>query len=211
MSVVSSEAQIVNMALRYIGAQPIINLSDDSDEGRVATLLYPVARDEVLRDFPWNFAIRRQQLSIDAGDNLTNYDYKYNLPVDPLCLRALDLIDSEGYTLVGYSWIVEDRYLYTDYTDVRLQYIGQITDVTKFDSKFVKALTFRLAADMAYELTGAARNDLEQKYEMQMMKAKGMDAREGQNRPRHETKWSDARWIGSRSSRYSTLYGPWWE
>lgn len=47
---------ICNAALLKLGAQTIISLSDTSTQGLACAVLYPIARDALLRSHPWNFA-----------------------------------------------------------------------------------------------------------------------------------------------------------
>lgn len=59
----SSEVDIVNNALSKIGQPPITALTDDVERARLANRIFTVIRDSVLRDYDWNFALKRVALS----------------------------------------------------------------------------------------------------------------------------------------------------
>ena len=54
-----AETDIVNVALRKIGATAITALDDGSTNANIAQDLYDEIRDSLLRSHPWNFATKR--------------------------------------------------------------------------------------------------------------------------------------------------------
>ena len=58
--------EIANRAITFLGGTTITALTDDTKEGRAVLRLYEQTRDQILRDHPWNFAIRRDANLFDA-------------------------------------------------------------------------------------------------------------------------------------------------
>jgi hypothetical protein len=174
-----SEVSIVNGALARLGDDVILSLSDDSKRARLANLLYADVRDTVLRAHPWNFATARAQLGQLVAMPAFGYTHQYQLPSDPYCLRVLEM-DNPGYTFK-----IEGRVLLTDEDPCYIRYIARITDPAQFDATFTEALSARLAAEMAYALTGHASlaEAMWKLYELKLREARGMDGLEGTTDP----------------------------
>ena len=106
-----SETDIVNMALLGIGAKPkITSLSEDSDNARLARAFYQPVVDSVLRSHIWNCAIERPSSSLTALSEApdTDYDYQFQLPASPWCLRLLKVgTDDDQPTTAPLASVIE--------------------------------------------------------------------------------------------------------
>lgn len=183
-----TDVQICNMALQELGANRIINLTTETkEEATLCNLFYRPVVDEVLRSHPWNCATWYQTLAqVDSGDAdylLTNFDkweYQYALPVNPYCLRVLEISD---YPDADYE-IVRDYLLCnletTATTVVKLKYIQRIEDESKFDSLLVRAIAYRLAADLTDKLTNSrkTRSEMLELFEWALRNARAIDGLE---------------------------------
>ena len=186
----TSDVQICNIALRFVGVEPIVSLSDNSKSAKLCNLFYAFDRDAVIQDHSWSFAVTRQALSQLSGTNTTEYAYMYSLPASPYCLRPLGIVDYPAQ-----PFLVEERVLYTDLEAVTLRYISQVTDPTVFDPAFIRALSYRLAADICESIEGRSPKAVQfgSMYERALNTAKGLDAA-GRMTPRQPSKlWTDAR------------------
>ena len=74
-----TDIEVCNKALLLVGAQTISTLGDATDRARLMNVLYPQARQAVLRAHPWNCAVREVRLTApglmsprDASPALTN-------------------------------------------------------------------------------------------------------------------------------------------
>ena len=118
----------------------------DNSKLNLAVSLYVLARDEVLRAYSWNFAVKRSAaLAATTAPNF-GYTYAYTLPAD--YLRVLELYGSTS------PWRVEGGVLLTDDITAKVKYIAQITDTTKFSASFTNALLYNLASKLAIAFTG---------------------------------------------------------
>lgn len=192
----SSQAvvRICNQALRLIGAEPIISLDENTKTAKLCAVIYPAARDEALSSHPWGCAIVRQQLAgKPVADEATGFQYRYQLPEDPRCLRVVDFAGAP-YA----RWEQEGGSIFTDEHAVILRYVGSLEDPSGFDALLVKAITYRMAADLVVSLKGERDLSLEQLYLMQLQAAQGIDNRTRRSNPRGDVRWDRARWGGSR-------------
>jgi hypothetical protein len=152
----ASKLVIWNMALSHIGAITLNSESDTSVEARKCSLFYEPARDQVLTDFPWNFAERRKALSIISGADPIGYDYAYTYPSDCLKVRKIYNVDPTGEP-IKYKVTANDalsaKIILCNERSASLIYTARITTPDLFDASFVILLSWRLAADLAIPLT----------------------------------------------------------
>jgi len=188
--------QICNIALRRVQGEPITDLeTDDTKSAVLCRTLFEPARDAVLRDHPWSFAIKRQLMASSTATNLTRWLYSYVEPSDPYCLRPLVLLDAQDFynEMTGYPYQEESRIIYTDLYAAGLKYIARITDVSQWDDNFVDAIAWRLAADLLKPIEGSSAVDLWMMYERALMIAKGNNDLGAQEPPLPPSSWVDSR------------------
>jgi hypothetical protein len=149
----SSDTDICNIGLARIGEDLLTSYeADNSRRAMLCRKLYPVLKKAVMRNYPWAFALRRQSLAQVSGleDVYWNWDYVYQLPTDPKCLRVLDTSQDD----YGYRWVVEGSYLLTNAPTITIRYIAQIDEPGLYDSQFVEAMGARMAWALAKSITG---------------------------------------------------------
>lgn len=154
-----SEIEICNLALSHIGKYPISALTDATKEAKECKLLYPRARDSVLRAHAWNFATKRLTLA-ELAEDYDGWSYAYQYPTDCLVARKIynsaddnDAIEFE----VATNSALSSRVILTDQENAVLIYTARVTDPNVFDSIFVDALSWRLAADLSMPLRADPR------------------------------------------------------
>lgn len=186
----TSKVGIANLALADLGADPIADFAEGSEEAKLVTLRYDAAVDTVLRAHPWNSAIARAQLAKALVAPLFGYASAYQLPSDPYCLRALELNDDPELVFK-----IEGRLLVTDETSALLRYIARVTDTSQYDALLVEALAARLAYDLAYSITGnASLAEAKLKvYEKKIAEARRVDSQEGTPDSITANEWLDSR------------------
>lgn len=148
-----SDTDICNMALLGIGAKPkITSLSADSDNARLARVFYQPVVDAVLRSHIWNCAIERPSSSLTALSTApdTDYDYQFQLPSNPWCLRLLQVGTKDDQPT---KWKVEGRKFLYNSSTAKVVYIKRITDTNEFDPLLVDAIVNRLQIKFAPSLT----------------------------------------------------------
>jgi hypothetical protein len=174
-----SQADISNMALSHLGhSKTIVALTERSQEARSCNLWYEQVRDEVLREFPWPFALVTESLALIAEEPNDDWGYSYTAPVN-----ALRLVRSPYGSVRNPTWESETRYtiadgvLYSDQDLATIRYVERVDDPSRFPPDFVAALSYLLAARIAPSLTSKDQREglvvlMEEKFKEKINKAK---------------------------------------
>lgn len=171
----SSIVEICSLSLMNLGAEAITSLDDNSTRARLCKAFYPVARDAVLRAYPWNCARTTQVLAqLAAAPTNEDWAYQYTLPTSPYCLWVPKFLNED------LIYEINGRVLLTDEDAVTLNYIQQLTDSGKFDPLMVEALAAKLSHNLAYPLTGVASTAelMFKLYQMKLQEARTQDGME---------------------------------
>jgi len=160
---------VCNLALSLLNSPSTINSIETPTVPTEAAcaLWYDHTRQETLREMNWNFALKRAELAASTVTPAFGYDYKYPLPNDFIRLvRVNGYSEDEIPRDRDFSFSVENGAILTGNsltsggTDsdgnplaLRITYIYDITDVSKFDRLFVKLLAHNLAINLAYAVT----------------------------------------------------------
>lgn len=170
---------IFNLALTDLAADLVADPQQLTQHAKTLAATFPTTRDAVLRAYPWTCAIARQHLPGAAAGALADYAYVYTLPVDPWCLRALNIIVKPGAPAVPFT--VEGRSLYCDVAGpLPLRFIARVTNTELYDALLVQALAKRLASDCAYRITKKERElELFKVYQEVLAEARSIDGQEG--------------------------------
>lgn len=176
--------EIRNLALGCLGADPITDIDEDTENARKLKMIYiPVLKD-LLRAHPWNFSSKRASLAQLAETPAFGFAYYYQLPPD--CLRAVEV--NEDPTI---NFVVEGRKLLCDDETIDLKYIVYVEDPTLYDPNFVALFAARLAAEIAYAIT-QSRTVTKDRWEiyLEMVKtARSSDAQEGKAQRTESHTW----------------------
>jgi hypothetical protein len=117
----------------------------------MAKVFYEPTRRAVLRDFNWNFALRTARLA-QLQQNHSGFRYAFSLPAD--CLRVVNLLGGNEWSS-GPSFAVRSGNLLTDKEDAEIEYIFDCRDPSMFDDKFIEALSYKLASELAMPVKGS--------------------------------------------------------
>jgi hypothetical protein len=143
----ASEVSICSNALLMLGAQPINDLTENSDRARLASNLFPAVRDYVLRRHPWNCAVKRVLLAPDVERPVFDWTYQFTLPPD--YMRTL----SVGYAGCEDDFKIESGKLLCDANPCLLRYVWRNTNPATWDDMLVWGMTVSMKAVMAYPIT----------------------------------------------------------
>lgn len=186
------KATVCNFALAKCGEQRIISMTDDSKNAILCRLHFDQTYREVLRNHPWNFAIRRATLAEISGYTGIEFEHQYQLPAD--CMRVLRL-DSDDTSVFN----VEGRTIVTDETPCNIVYIGMDDNLNLCDPLFIKVLALELAVKLSYNLTETRTqtDGLLEEAKLAWVEARSMDAQEGTPRKVELSEWLSARIEGT--------------
>lgn len=196
----SSDVEICNLALRYLGLGTIASLDENRREAKDCKLFYSTARDAVLRDHAWNFAQKRRGLAGIAMP--ADYDGKYLLayvyPAD--CLKARKVVISGGSADQDFEVMrapTGEKIILTNADPAVLLYTMTVADPNWFDADFIEALALKLASKLARPLTQSAQAEqaMATLYVNALNGAKTADSKEGEPEDIPDIPWIKARTI----------------
>jgi len=192
----STDTDLVNTALRRIGANPITSLADGSTNANTVNDIYTELRDDLLRSHPWNFATKRVKLAQSATTPVFEFDYGYPLPAD--WLRTMSVHDNDaghGTILYRMELINGQKSILTSRSEIWLRYVSIVTDTNLMSADFRNALSFVIARDLSIPL--ASSNTLEErmskKADRAIARARSSDSMGGFPELRPRGSWASAR------------------
>lgn len=186
----ASEVTIANRALAKLGEPAIASFSEESEPARLANRTYAELRDELLAQYPWNFAIRRTSLAAEVATPAYEFVRQFILPGD--CLRLLQIDGAEVE-----EWRVENGRILTDLgSPIAIKYVARIENVDSMSAGFREALVARLAMEWAQPLTQreGVQQRMGQLYRVALATARSSDSQEDGPRRQVLTKYEVVRY-----------------
>lgn len=203
----TSAVAICNMALGHLGARPITQIDEASQEARYSKIFWDITRDEVLRSYPWNFAETRRLLAaVTLPTLLSHRTYAYVYPTDCLSIRKLTTQGDAAQTAYDYDVVSDSsvggsprKLIVTDLEEAMLVYTAKIEDTTLWDASFVASLALALAAKLAVPITKNPKmaEIMLIKFSESLPKAKRADSREAKVTSSQIDPWETARFGGN--------------
>ena len=163
---ITSSTDICNLALDLLSVENVENIEDPTNATEeILNRWYAQSRKKLLREHPWNFAVKRVILSPDNIDPPFGYSTQFTVPSDfvRLCSISSDLTTDVEYTLPTEAYQFENnKILLNDYYGtaqaVRLIYVYDRKDVSQFDPMFIDLLAYEIALSIAYKLSETNTN-----------------------------------------------------
>lgn len=160
----TGKVEIVNIALARLGESPIQSFEEGSVPANSARLVYDSARRSTLRDYNWNFAVATAELARYADTQAGDFPFAFALPSDCLRVIRLRLATPPGQVRSrtcgdfgrNLSFTLRGGRLLAHEPKVALEYLRDVTDENEFDAKFIEALTYKLASELAMPVKGSA-------------------------------------------------------
>lgn len=140
-----SETSICNIALGQIGAGRIADINGTQPVEKDCKVFFEQARRDVLATAHWRFARKFQALTMSANTPKSGYSFEYPLPSDHI--SPVKLVGDYDFQVVGDA--IHSNQEATAEQELVLEYTAEITDPTKFTSKFVNLLVARLCGPLA--------------------------------------------------------------
>lgn len=202
----ASKTSVCNQALLHLkNSKLITNVDTDNTVQSTAFLTFwDDAVEEILRAFDWPFAKEIAALAPveEDPDDAVEWAFAYRWPAD--CLLARYIVDgnlqpSAESPRIAFEVGADDtgRLILTNEEDASLAYTKSIDDVTFMSPKVRRALSWKLAADVAPILCGDDRTGLgpraEAKYEAELSKAIAEYRNERKPAPPRESEFIEGR------------------
>jgi hypothetical protein len=212
------DLSIINLALTHIGQQTITTIDDANENARKSKAIFNFYRDSVLRDCSWNFAKVTAKLQENPLLSLIgSWQYVYELPISVLTIRKVFTLDDSLLSMPFfpgdpsnyapdsnpktqpfdkiYQSTVGVQSIVCNLSEAYIDYTCRITDSSQFDSQFVEALSYKLAAKLAMILCGDKdeAKDMEQMYQQTIAAAKLTNGNERPTPNRQTSPYIDVR------------------
>jgi hypothetical protein len=190
-----SKTEILNKALTLLGAATITDIDDQSNNARQLSRVYETSLRSVLSETKWNFATKRNILSlvVDPPDWTDPGEiYVYQKPAD--VIRIFGMSDSTA------TWREEGDYIYSDTQNLGMRYTYYLDEPSKYPSFFVDAFVDKLAMDVSYAIinsdTMASR--FAQSYNMvSLPRAISANAQTGVQQQTNDDAWEIAKYYNN--------------
>ena len=148
----ATKIDICNMALAYLGDRATV-VSIDPPEGSPqadhCARFYPIAKGQILAEYPWSFALKRANLARLATAP-EGARYAFTLPQD--CVRVVSIFDGRSnFELHDYTLETNQGHVIvtSDCEDVYINYVSSLTPEVMFSASFADALAHLLASKLA--------------------------------------------------------------
>ena len=190
MAAGDSDVSICNLALSFLGEDPIIARTDNTRRAILCNLHYDNVRRAVLRRHPWRCARTRAKLAALAVAPLFDYGYAYQKPAD--YIRAFDMPADDMP-----RWEVEGDSILSDLEPpLQLVYVKDLQDVSRMDSLLVDAIALALAVNLAMPLTQSDDKEarVTQRLADHMAEAKTISGQEAS-----PMEWDEDIWLRTRA------------
>ncbi len=200
-----SDVSICNMALGHLGARPITAIDEDSSAASYCNIFWDNTRDEVLREFPWNFADK--SVLGAALDVPTVFDdlwlYAYTYPVD--CVQLKGVTDDGVDTPFDFKVVLDTldsgeqrRLILVNAGTAVINYTARIENTALWDAKFVASMALKLAFKLAVPVTknAAIAQSMGQAFFASIPEAKVADFKEARDSSEDVDPWEKARFGG---------------
>jgi len=193
----SSKVQICNLAIARIGGSSINSLNEAQKESIECKRFYDVSRKAVLRTHKWGFSIKQITLALTTETYL-DYTYAYAYPIDALLIHKIYNPTSKDKKLeyvIRASSSLSSKVILTDEEDAQILYTANVENTNSFDSLFLEALSWKLAADLAQPVRGDEnlQNICLQNFLLTISQAQTNDSNEGYQPPNDNNSFIDAR------------------
>ncbi len=193
-----TKSKIFNMALKNLRISVGLQNANQTDKNAVVlNEFYDCAKEQVLKDFDWNFANSYRELSLTGNiPQNPKFLYEFDYPND--CLFAREIIPYEDNEIVEFEVAanaIGHKVINTNITPAVLRYTKLVNNEAYYNTEFVMALCWYLAFLAAPSITGnrAIQNDCLGVYTSMLAKAKSMNASEGYIKTPDKCSWFDIR------------------
>ena len=196
----TSEVSICNLALSWLGTNPITALTDDTVEAKICLANYDAARDAVLEDRNWTFAIERMILTPMVDTPAFGYSKQFLIPARVRRIISVSNGGAIGSNVMGteIDWQKEQNTIVANETTVYVKAVADQKDPARYPATFVHALAARMAAEMSIPLTHSAKlqQSMWQLYDSKLKASSGSDGRQGKREQTEATRLTSARRLG---------------
>ena len=196
-----SKTEIINLALGHLKQRKITSETEVSVQAQEAMRSYDIARREALRSHDWGFATVVKDGALDstypasttgvyAGEWLFAYTYPANaIAVWHVYNEATKDKDNGELFRCIYDDTNNKKVILTNTEYALIEYTFDVQDTTMYDANFIPAFAWRLAYEMAPNLTGddAIAGEMLKMFNMAVSEAERMSSYEARDEQSKKT------------------------
>lgn len=197
-----TKTDILNKALTLVGAAPITNIDDDTENARVLSRVYDSALRGILSECKWNFATKRALLTVISTsltastlawyDTNTSESYVYQKPND-----IIRIFGTNSSTAL---YREEGEYIISDTSGLGIRYVYYLDSPGKYSFSFIEALIDKVAYEIAFVIvnSGSLAEKYLNKYEnISLSKAMSQNSQIGTQQEIRDEAWTDAKYYNT--------------
>ena len=195
----SSKIDIINLALNHLGVNGITSLTEQTPAATAANNFYIPSRDDVFREYRWPFATVRETLTLTTAEIL-GWNYVYQYPVKASTVWSVfdegtvDTKDQQEFEVL-YIPDTNKKVICSNLQNAYAEMTYRVEDTTLYDSKFIFALSYKLAGAMSHILIGSPEIGIKMSdlYNMIIAQAKTTSYAERLKKPRQVSSYQNSR------------------
>lgn len=176
----SSQTDIINLALVLLGDNTVVSIDDPTTNARTMKAIYDTVRRDELRSHYWKFALFKSQVaSVATPVAPTPYQFTFQMPDD--CLRLVDAGNTrQNLGMLNYRTGLEKLYdwqgnfIFTQMPGpLWIHYVKDARDTSQFDANFVTSFACKIAQAASYKLTQSTQvwKKLQTEYNQAILRA----------------------------------------
>ena len=154
MAAVTTEAQVCNIALGFVGQRQLIDRIDEATtEAQLCAAYFATVRNDLLEAWHWRFATKRAVLAL-TNESRLGWAFCYRSPAD--CLKARRIWDGDtqpGEKRIPFTRELNDagdgHLILTNHPEAELVYTVELKTVALWPTAFVNAVAAALAVALA--------------------------------------------------------------
>ena len=193
-----TKAKIFNIVLKNLRVSTSIQNANQNDKNTVVlNEFYESAREQVLKDFDWNFANSYRELTLTGNiPQNPKFLYEFDYPND--CLFAREILPYGNNNIIEFEIAANssgNKVINTNLIPAILRYTRIVENEVYYPSEFIMALSWYLAFLAAPSICGnrTIQNDCMAIYANMLAKAKALNASEGYVENDSSCNWFDVR------------------
>lgn len=183
-----TSVQLCNIALLRVGGTRISSLNDQSENAIIANIVYDIVYENVLAKYKWQCSTLRVKLAQLNDSPVYEFNYQYQLPTSPKCLRIFSIYPKADYK-------VENGKLLCNLNEVYIRYAARITEA-ELSAHVALVISARLAIEFANRIAqdSGLKAQLWSEYRMFEREAKDIDGIGSEQDEEGEESWINAGW-----------------
>lgn len=140
----ANKTSICSDAALFLGSSPISDLEENTTQAMIFSNLFDDVVNDLLRVYPWSFALKRVRLSPLTSGPAFGFKYEFNVPSDLIRLMAV-------YPKIPFK--LESNKILADINSISVLYVFKNENIDAWSPDFIMAVKYQLASQAAYPIT----------------------------------------------------------